>query len=355
MNNEFNFQWHITNRCNLRCRHCYQDDYTANSELEWPRLRSIADNILDTLKGWGKTTSINITGGEPMLKKELTPLLEYLNKSPQVNELTIITNGTLIDENSIAFFKKIPKLKNIKLSLDGASEEINGYIREPGSLETVKKAIRLIKSSSRLKVIIMFTLMKKNLKDTGHIFDLCKEEGSDSLILERFIPQGQGSKIRDEVLDKNDWREVVDLVTDFCSLTVNEKDILPFKAFWVKFRKNEPLKLYGATCNVADQSLCIMPDAKVYPCRRFNKPIGDLLDSSLKNIWENSPLLKEVRKRSCLKGKCATCDIDCFGCRALAYSMTGDYLAEDSQCWYINNRSKRSEKQEALRSIQIKQ
>jgi radical SAM protein with 4Fe4S-binding SPASM domain len=349
MNNEFNFQWHITNRCNLRCKHCYQDDFTAKADLEWPQLKSVADNILYTLKNWGKTTSINITGGEPLLKKELSPLLEYLDNSPQVAELTIITNATLIDENCIADFKKITKLKNIKVSLDGTTEEVNGYIRKPGTLDSVTKAIGLIKNNSSLKIIVMFTLMKKNLKETAHIFDFCKQEGLDSLILERFIPQGQGGKIKEEVLDKRDWQEAVELVLDFCSLSVDEKDILPYKAFWVKFRKNEPLKLYGATCNVADQSLCIMPDAAVYPCRRFNLSIGNLLDTSLKDIWDNSPLLKEVRKRSCLKGKCAVCDIDCFGCRALAYSLSGDYLAEDSQCWYINKKLKRPEKMKALK------
>lgn len=349
MKNEFNFQWHITNRCNLRCKHCYQGDFTAKADLEWPQLKSVADNILGALKSWGKTTSINITGGEPLLKKELPALLEYLDKSPQVHELTLITNATLIDENCIAGFKKIPKLKNIKVSLDGATEDINGYIRKPGTLGSVKKAIDLIKNNSTLKIIVMFTLMKRNLKETAHIFDLCKEEGLDSLILERFIPQGQGEKIKEEVLDKKDWQEAVELVLDFCSLKVEEKDILPYKAFWVKFRKNEPLKLYGATCNVADQSLCIMPDAQVYPCRRLNLSIGNLLETPLKNIWENSALLKEVRKRNCLKGKCGACDMDCFGCRALAYSLTGDYLAEDSQCWYVNKKSKRAEKEVALK------
>ena len=349
MNNEFNFQWHITNRCNLRCKHCYQDDFTAKADLGWPQLKAVADNILGALKSWGKVTDINITGGEPLLNKELPALLEYLDKSPQVRELTIITNGTLIDKDLIAGFKKIPKLKNIKVSLDGATEDVNGYIRKPGTLGSVKNAIGLLKNNSNLKIIMMFTLMKRNLKETAHIFDFCKEEGLDSLIIERFIPQGQGEKIKGEALDKKDWQEAVELVLDFCSLKVEEKDILPFKAFWVKFRKKEPLKLYGATCNVADQSLCIMPDAAVYPCRRLNLSIGNLLETPLKNIWENSALLKEVRKRSCLKGKCGACDIDCFGCRALAYSLTGDYLAEDSQCWYINKKSKRPEKQEALK------
>ncbi len=272
------------------------------------------------------------------MMKELPALLEYLDKSPQVAELTLITNATLINEDWMNTFRKTPKLANIKLSIDGASEEVNGRIRRPGTLSDAQKAIGLIQKDPAFKIIVMFTLMKSNLKEIAHIFDLCRKEKLDSLIIERFIPQGAGAKIKEEVLDKKDWQDAVELITDFCSLAVDERAILPYKAFWVKFHEDEPLKLYGATCNVADDSLCIMPDGSVYPCRRFNKPIGNLLESPLKSIWDNAPLLKEVRKRKCLKGKCGSCDIECYGCRALAYSLTGDYLAEDSQCWYINKR-----------------
>ena len=335
MNPEFNFQWHITNLCNLRCAHCYQHSFTNQTDLPWPQLQSVADNIIASLKSWNKVTRINITGGEPLLNKDLMPLLEYLDISPQVKELTIITNATLINKSWAEETKRISKLNKIKVSLEGASPATNDAVRGEGVFNKVSDNLAVLKENSKANITVMFTLMKSNIKEISRMFDFCKKEGLSGLILERFIPQGQGSKIKEEVLDSKDWKEAVELILDFCSLGFNEKEMFPYKAFWVDFDNGSPLKLSGAACNVADQSLCIMPNGTVLPCRRFNLPIGNLLNGSLKEIWENTPLLKEVRDKTKLKGKCGACDIKgCAGCRALAYSLTGNYLEEDCQCWY---------------------
>jgi radical SAM protein with 4Fe4S-binding SPASM domain len=81
--------------------------------------------------------------------------------------------------------------------------------------------------------------------------------------------------------------------------------------------------------------LCIMPEGEVFPCRRFPVSIGNLLVRRLEEIWDESEILKKVRKKENLKGKCGNCDIqECRGCRSLALSITGDYLGEDPHCSY---------------------
>src|SRR4030042_727185 len=78
-----------------------------------------------------------------------------------------------------------------------------------------------------------------------------------------------------------------------------------------------------------------MPEGSVFPCRRFPVSVGNLLDKSLKRIWEESDVLAQLGKRENLKGKCEKCEFrDCRGCRSLALSLTGDYLEEDPHCWY---------------------
>jgi radical SAM protein with 4Fe4S-binding SPASM domain len=78
-----------------------------------------------------------------------------------------------------------------------------------------------------------------------------------------------------------------------------------------------------------------MPEGNVLPCRRFPIPIGNLLATPFKQIWEESELLEELRRKENLKGKCGRCKIkDCRGCRSLALALTGDYLGEDPHCWY---------------------
>jgi len=49
----------------------------------------------------------------------------------------------------------------------------------------------------------------------------------------------------------------------------------------------------------------------------------------------NNPFLKALRDKNFIKGKCKSCDIEgCIGCRAMAFSLSGDYFSEDFQCWY---------------------
>ena len=155
-------------------------------------------------------------------------------------------------------------------------------------------------------------------------------------ILERFIPLGQSKALKKEVLSKDEWKNLVELLADLCQVDCNLNDILHLKAFWVKFHPKSRLpSLLGAPCTVGIDGLCIMPNAEVFPCRRLNVPIGNLLKNDLTDIWEHSDVLFALRKKYNLKGKCSSCNIQyCRGCRALAYAVKGDYLKEDTQCWY---------------------
>ncbi len=130
----FHIQWHITNLCNLRCQHCYQDDFSEERDLDWRGLKGVAQNILTTLHDWEQIASIHLTGGEPLLKQELFPLLDHLNQSPVVEELGIITNGLLLDQKVVERLSDFPKLKKIKISLDGADADVNDSIRGKGFL-----------------------------------------------------------------------------------------------------------------------------------------------------------------------------------------------------------------------------
>jgi len=78
--NEFYIQWHITEKCNLRCKHCYHDHYSSDNELASEELISIADKIGATLTKWNKIGTLSITGGEPfVVKDKLLPLLRHID------------------------------------------------------------------------------------------------------------------------------------------------------------------------------------------------------------------------------------------------------------------------------------
>lgn len=327
----FHIQWHITNLCNLRCKHCYQDDFSREKDLDWTGLKMIADHLTATLKGWGRPACIHLTGGEPLLKQEFLPLLNRLDRNPAVEELGIITNGLFLDEEAVQKLSVFSKLKKMKISLDGADQETNDSIRGKGTFEKVMRNLPLIQAGNSFEIIFMFTLMKKNFRDLPSYAGLCQEMGTDGFIIERFIPWGRGRERKDEVLGKSEWEEFIEILSDLFSIQ-EKASLLPYQAFQVRFHGGEP-ELLGAPCVIGIDGLCAMPNGDIYPCRRFPVPIGNLLETSMGQIWNESELLKKLRRKESLKGKCRSCEIkDCRGCRSLALSLTGDFLGDDPHC-----------------------
>jgi radical SAM protein with 4Fe4S-binding SPASM domain len=300
--------------------------------LDWSGLKKVSNNILNTIKEWDQTACIHLTGGEPLLKPELFLLLDELNQKPVVEELGIITNGICFDRDMIKKLSSFSKLKKIKISLDGADAEINDAIRQKGAFEKVIKNIPLIKKENSFEIILMFTVMKINYKNIPSLFKLCRDLDINGLIIERFIPLGRGRESLDEVLSKEEWKEMIRMLLDFFSIE-DENSLLPYQAFQISFHGEEP-ELLGAPCVIGRDGLCIMPEGNVFPCRRFPISIGNLLNDSLKTIWEKSEILEKLGRKENLKGKCGNCEVkECRGCRSLAFALTGDYLSEDPHCW----------------------
>jgi radical SAM protein with 4Fe4S-binding SPASM domain len=333
MEEQFYIQWHITNLCNLRCQHCYQDDFSKKSDLDWAGLEKVCDNLLNTMREWGKTACIHLTGGEPLLKPDLFPLLAHLDRHSLIEELGIITNGLSIDREMMRRLSDFPKLRKIKISLDGGDAETNDSIRQKGAFDKVMQNLPLIKEAGRFEILFMLTVMRRNFRSLLFLFELCRNIDIDGLIIERFIPLGRGRKVMDEVLSKEEWKEMVGMLADFISAE-EENSFFPYQAFQISFSGGEP-ELLGAPCVIGVDGLCVMPEGNVFPCRRFPISIGNLLETPLKQIWEESDILKKLRRRENLKGKCGRCGMKgCRGCRSLALALTGDFLEEDPHCSY---------------------
>jgi len=342
---EFGFQWHITDRCNLRCTHCYQENYSGSNELGLDGLKQVADEIIRTLSKWNKRGDIAITGGEPLLKEEMFPLIHYLESADEISSLDILSNGTLINDKILAQIQELTKLRCVQLSMEGASPESNDAIRGKGTFQKVIKTIRLLRSGG-INVNIMFTLQRRNVEDIPSLIDLAISEGISSLTIERLVPTGSGAKIREELLSPEEIKRVFDYISERAEQEINRGGLTSIsrsRPLWVMCNSNTVFPgidtsnkdTAGGICSIGLDGLCILPDATVLPCRRLPIPIGNLKNDSLLKIWHTSDLLWEIADKRNLKGKCNSCEFTtrCSGCRAMAYACTGDYLAEDPQCW----------------------
>lgn len=341
----FGFQWHITDRCNLRCTHCYQEDYSGSNELSLDALRRIADEVIRTLSKWNKKGDIALTGGEPFVKREIFPLIDYLESFDEIVSIDLLSNGTLIDESTVEKIVECSKIRCVQISLDGATPEVNNSIRGEGTFEKAIRAIRLLKGKS-IPVNVMFTLQRRNAKDVPALISLAISEGIAGLTVERFVPVGSGSNMRDEMCTPQEIKNAFEYISTRVEYLRNngaQTRISQSRPLWVLCnRVVTPLNINeacatndGGICSIGLDGLCILPDATILACRRLPIPIGNLKRDSLLKIWHTSSLLYQIADKRNLKGKCNSCEylLQCSGCRAMAYACTGDYLAEDPQCW----------------------
>ncbi|NQT55584.1 MAG: radical SAM protein [Desulfobacteraceae bacterium] len=330
--NGFYFQWHITEECNFRCKHCYHADYSSANELNLNELILIADKIDSTLRKWNKDGTLSITGGEPfMVKDKLFPLLEHINSLETINHFDLLTNGSLLDEDILSKLKGFKKLRRVQVSLEAGNQELNDQIRGNGSFEKTLSAIRLLKQND-FQVAVMMTISHMNKNEIKPLIEFLKKERVDTFSAERFIPEGAGADLKAELLTAEEVRDVFQKIYSIAMKEVKIR-ILLYRPLFALLDGNDPT--VGALCSVGNNALTIMHDGTIYPCRRLPIPIGNALTDSFYKVWYTSQVLWDIRNTKNIKGKCADCDLIpvCRGCRAMAYALTGDYLAEDPQCW----------------------
>jgi len=192
----------------------------------------------------------------------------------------------------------------------------------------------------------MFTLQRGNKKDIPSLIDLAIKEKVRGLTIERLVPMGSAKDVKDSLLSPEEIRDTFQYISDRTDLEYEKGTqlrILKYRPLWINIDpcraktgvNTVPHKEVGAACSIGLDGLCILPDATVLPCRRLPIPIGNLKNDSLLKIWHTSELLWQIGDKHNLKGKCNSCEFipRCGGCRAMAYACTGDYLAEDQQCW----------------------
>lgn len=327
---EFYFQWHITDLCNLRCKHCYHSDYQFRG-IEISKLLCIASHVCDAIRQWGKIGSFSLTGGEPFLRKEdVFQLLDFFECHDEVGYVDILTNGTLIDQQIVQNLTKYRKLRRIQISLEGL-REANDNIRGTGSFDLIMSKIEQLHRNN-LKTSVMMTVGKHNIYDVISLAEKLGDYGVEAFITDRFIPEGQSGCLGEWVLSPFELRNLYERCYDRF-LGSNRPKMLLYRTLFCLL--NPEAEHIGAICSAGNNALTIMPNGDVFPCRRLPLKLGNLLETTIYDIWYTNPILWDLRNPDNLKGKCNGCEYIslCRGCRAMAYSLTGDYMEADPQCW----------------------
>ncbi len=98
-----------------------------------------------------------------------------------------------------------------------------------------------------------------------------------------------------------------------------------------------PIRTYSGGaggCPAGTHYMGIRPNGDVTPCPYLPVFAGNLRSAALADLWTSSELFTDIRRRTSLGGRCGACEMNghCGGCRARAYGMTGDLMAEDPLC-----------------------
>lgn len=331
--NQFYFQWHFLSKCNLRCKHCYQDNYIYD-EMDYDKALNVADQICLALDKWDMYGRISLTGGEPFVSKRLYDILHYLDEKERIVSLDILTNGTLIREEDIPKLKCIKKLHQIQISLDGGTEEIHDLVRGKGAFEGAIRAIRLLREN-QIEVALMFTLMKWNKDSYMDFIKLAERENVNAITIERVTPCGNSST--DDVLSAEEIKKIYSDITLYANAMAENPVIRRARPLWINtscINTRENVNI-GGFCPVGLTAMAILWDGTILPCRRLEIPLGNILTDGIFKVWYGSKVLWDIRNKNNLKGKCNKCENlgYCGGCRAVAYALTGDYMESDPQCW----------------------
>jgi len=300
----FGFQWHITDRCNLRCAHCYQDSYAPLPAENLANQKKLADRIFGGLRD--RKVLVNLTGGEPLLAPWLFDLIGHLQGFDNLEEISLITNGTVATPEVLDGIRRFEKIRYLKVSLESGIHEANDFIRGSGNLAKVSDGILRYRRVTEKPVIIMVTLGGYNLDTIEETVRYADFVGASGVIFERFIPLGHGRKLEGQVLSAEEWSQAVESIARASKTGVDPRALAPYQAFWIWLDPHRDERLQGARCNLGDESMALMPDGTVYPCRRLPEPVGNALHDPF------SKILSRLRQY--------VPDAD-GGCRALARSL----------------------------------
>ncbi len=332
----FVLQWHVTERCNLRCRHCYQEGY-AGPELALADLRSIVGQFTTLLEHLERQASpgllqghINVTGGEPFVREDFLDLLQLFAASRPRFSYAILTNGTLIDA-SMARRLRALQPTFVQISIEGLAAT-NDAVRGRGVLDRAVTALACLRREG-VPTVVSFTAHGANFREFPGVARLASEQGVTRIWADRVVPCGRGSGLAGTMLAPEATREFFELMRsarDEAARHYSRTEVSLGRALQFLAGGGTPYR-----CVAGEDLVTVLPNGDLCPCRRMPIPVGNLMETSLSELYFGSDVFRSLRSHRVSDG-CEDCRFSrrCRGgLRCLAYAVTGDPFRPDPGCW----------------------
>ena len=334
--------WNLTYRCNLACEHCYLD--AGGSPLV--RTENFADRselgtdecfrVIDEIAAFAPECLTILTGGEPLLRRDI---LEIVRRAAERGLWVVVgTNGVRITEN-LANRLAEAGARGLSLSLDALdADRHDRFRRVRGAWQNTVEGAEILNRTG-LPFIVQTTAGSHNLGELEAIADFAHGRLAAKVWnLYFLVPTGRGQFVSD--ITPAQYDEVLASLFRIQRkydgrMLVNAK----CAPHYIKtaLENGAPIRTYSGGaggCPAGTHYMGIRPNGDVTPCPYLPVFAGTLRSASLTDLWASSELFAGIRRRSALGGRCGACELNaqCGGCRARAYGMTGDLMAEDPLC-----------------------
>lgn len=337
----FGLQWHITERCNWHCQHCYQGEYPC-PDLDLKQLFHIFDQFLSLIKKWqisSQRAYLTLTGGEPFLRKDFFQLLKKVGKHSHLYRWSILSNGSLITKEILKKLKEF-NIYQFQVSLEGM-EENNDRVRGKGAFKKTIEAIKLLREAD-IPTLVSFTLTKKNINDVVPLAGLLDQLGVARLGTRRLVPWGRGKELEEYMIQPEELKDYYFKIKE-----INQKLAKERKKFRVligcegaifneEMLTDSSPAMKTPLCGVTlGGQLNVMANGDILPCRRFSLVVGNALKDKFEDVYY-SKQMRDLRDINKLHPFCRNCSnfSDCLGgAKCVTYAYSGQRNFPDVQCW----------------------
>ena len=334
--NRLLLQFHITGRCNLRCKHCYRTEGDVE-KLSLADVKNVIDQFLalreryNAQYGIKKVGHINLTGGEPFFRKDIKEILRYIASFRGKLTFGILSNGSFIDEDIISLLKET-QVSFVQLSIDG-DPKTHDSLRAKGDYHRVFGVARMLEKAG-IPTYISFTANKLNYRQLPVVAKQCRRCGVTKLWSDRLVPIGNGEELEQYQITAEDLPLYLKTLKIACGsflarLLYPKTEVSAKRALQFIGTNNS---VYS--CSAGNSLIVVDEFGRVMPCRRMPIICGDVFASNLTDIYYNDPVFLDLRKPH-TPAECAGCMyryLCAGGARCQSYAQYGTYLRADPAC-----------------------
>ncbi len=326
-----NITINITKKCNLRCKHCYIQNYEDKAGFSFESF----SNFIYEAKKYNllkRDSNIAILGGEPLLKKEKALKIAELGQNLGL-DVIVSTNGHLID---LDFAKKARSYNlTVQVSLEGSKAEINDEIRGKGSFIKAINGVKLL-IKHRVHNILSMVVHSTNIGDVEQFFLMGKRLGVNEV---RFINLKKMGSAKCNLLPIHRSELIVAIQKLFDKYEYAQKMLTRDYLTIMKKTCIQSNKL--SYCGTGLKTVLIDSDGSIYPCPNHCSPkfnCGNINKDSFKDIWLNSPILKKIQATyniNSINDECPKCIVKYWckgGCRGETFENTASMSSKATGC-----------------------